>query len=159
MTTTATSPVQLDWAEKDGLVVVTPSDGDRFGIKVQRAIEILQQAARAEEFGHQFNLLLRVLAEWLKGRTDVDRAYLTQRDGALAFVVIRSSCEYDDGFEDALSDLDYSIANDTDLNLIKMNALGLPLASDGAVGSFLDESFTLAYVAHGNRSGSHSISQ
>jgi hypothetical protein len=148
--------VQLDWAMKDGVITVTPKDQDRFCIKVHKAIEILQQASRAEEFTRQFNLLLRTLATWIKDRDDVDRAYLTHRDGALAFVVMRTSCVYDDAFEDALSEMDFQTANDADLNLIKMDAIGLPRASAEAVSSFLDQSFTLEYAGHGDRGGSHS---
>ena len=157
--TTSSSVVQLRWDMKDGLVVVTPQDEDRFCIKVGRAIEILQQAGHAEEFKRQFNLLLRVLAEWLKDRDDIKRAYLTHRDGALAFVVIRESPQYDDDFEDALSDLDYEIANDADLDLIKIDAIALPCVSDTAVSSFLDPGFMLEYAGHGKGSGSHSAGQ
>jgi hypothetical protein len=156
MTSVQTTALLLDWESADGLVTVTPKDQDRFSIKVRRAIEILQQTQRAEEFARQFNLLLRMLAEWLQGRSDVERAYLTHRDGALAFVVMRAFCEYDDAFEDSLSEVDYQIANDADLNLIKMDAVGLPLASDNAVSSFLDPNFTLEYVGHGDRSRPHS---
>ena len=38
--------VQLDWSEKDGVVVVTAKDQDRFCIKLHKAIEILQQASQ-----------------------------------------------------------------------------------------------------------------
>ena len=157
--TTSSSVVRLRWDMKDGLVVVTPQDEDRFSIKVGRAIEILQQANRADEFKQQFKILLRVLAEWLKDQVDVGRAYLTHRDGALAFVVIRKSREYDDEFEDSLSNLDYEIANDADLNLIKIDGIALPSVSDTAASSFLDPEFTLEYVGHGKRSGSYSAGQ
>ena len=140
---------------KGGNVIVTPRDQDRFVIKVQRAIELLQQASQAEKFQRQFNLLLRVLAEWLRGRTDIERAYLTHRDGALAFVVVRKSVQYDDDFEDQISAVDFLIANDPDLDLIKMDAIGLPMASESAVSSFLDPGFVLQFD-HGDGSGSHS---
>jgi hypothetical protein len=144
---------------KDGLVTVTPRDQDRFVIKVRRAIEILRQAARAEQFERQFTLLLRILAQWLEERTDIERAYLTHREGALAFVVVRNSSESDEECADALSDLDFRIANDPDLDLIKMDAIALPLASDSTVSSFLDPSFVFEYIGHGNRSGSPGASQ
>ena len=151
--------LRLHWDMRDQLLVIVPEDEDRFGIKVGRAIEILQEASRAEEFRSQFGLLLRILAEWLRQRTDIGRAYLTHRDGALAFVVIRKSSRYDGGFEDALSDLDYEIANDTDLNLIKMDAIGLPCVSDTAASSFLDPGFALEFAGHGEGSGPHSAGQ
>ena len=159
MASVASDIVQLRWDTRDGLLTVTPEDEDRFSIKVGRAIELLQQANRAEEFQQQFTLLLRLLAQWLQDRSDTERAFLTQRDGALAFVVVRASSEYDDDFEDALSDLDFGIANDADLNLVTLDAIGLPLASDSAVSSFLDPTFTLEYIDHGDGSRSHSSGQ
>ena len=157
--TTSPSIVRLHWAMEGGEVLVTPEDEDRFCIKVQRAIDILQMAHQAEAFTRQFNLLLRMLALWLQDRSAVRQAFLTQRDGALAFVVIREAVEYDDEFEDELSDLDYEIANDADLNLIKMDAMALPSVSDAAATSFLDPAFALQYVGHGDRSGPHSAGE
>lgn len=157
--TTAADLVQhLQWNE-EGLVLVTAADEDRFAIKVRRAVEILQQAGRREEFRDQFKLLLGVLAGWLKDRSDIERAFLTQRDGAFSFVVMRSVCEYDDDFEDELSTIDFHIANDTDLNLIKMDAIALPPVSDAAVRSFLDPDFVMEYATHGNRSRSSEASE
>ena len=159
MATSTTGTVQLRWDMKDGLVVVTPEDQDRFVIKLRRAIEMLQQGDHADKFSHQFSLLLRLLAEWLTDRSDIERAFLTYRDGSLSFVVVRSLCKYDDDFEDALSDLDFDIASDADLNLIKMDAIALPPASETALRSFLDPEFTFEYVAHGHGIGSHSAGQ
>lgn len=144
--TTATSVVHLRWDE-GGLVTVHPEDESRFVVKIHRAIEILQQAGREEEFRDQFELLLQILAGWLKQRSDIARAFLTHRDGVLAFVVVRTSREYDDAFEDELSDLDFKIANDPDLKLIKMDAIALPPASEAAIGSFLDPEFSMEYSA------------
>jgi hypothetical protein len=152
--------VQLDWVMKDGTVTVTPREQDRFVLKMRRAIEILQQAGEAERFHDQFNLLLRMLAEWLRSHQDaVAKAYLTDRDGALAFVVVRTSCEYDDDFEDVVSELDFRVANDPDLNLLKMDVIALPLATDAAITSFIDPGFVFEYVGNGNRSGSHSAGE
>ncbi len=154
-----TSVVRLDWAMKDGNVVVTPSDESRFLIKVRRAIDILQQAEKADRFGDQFKLLLRTLAEWINGRSGISKTLLTDRDGALAFIVVRDSCQYDDDFEDAISDLDYRIANDPDLDLIKMDVIALPLSSDAAVSSFVNPAFSFQYVGHGDGSRSSSAGQ
>ncbi len=148
--TLRSSVLQLDWRMENGLVTVTPMDQSRFVIKVRRAVEILQQADRAELFGRQFDVLLSSLAQWLQDRRDIAFAFLTQRDGALAFVVVRTDSKFDDQFEDALSDLDYQIANDPDLNLVKMDAIGLPFVSRDAVNSFLDDTFALEF-SHGER--------
>ena len=142
--------VQLDWNLENGLVTVVPRDRDRFCIRVRRAIEVLQQASRADSFTEQFNLLLRTLAKWINDTTGIAKAYLTLRDGALAFVVMRESSEYDDDFEDSLSELDYRISRDRDLSLITMDAMALPLSSEDAACSFIDDGFAFAYVKHGD---------
>ncbi len=107
-------------------------------------------ASQADSFTAQFNLLLRTLAKWINDTSGIARAYLTLRDGTLAFVVIRESSEYDDEFEDALSELDFRISKDPDLGLIKIDAMALPSASEASVSSFLDEGFVFEYVWHGN---------
>lgn len=145
---------QLRWND-EGVVIVTPEDEDRFGVKLHRAIEVLRQASHADEFKRQFKLLLSVLARWLKDRSDIDQAWLTHRDGVLVFVVVRTSCECDDDFEDALSSLDFSVANDPDLDKIKMDAITLPPASESAISSFLAPDFAIEY--NGNKSESHSV--
>jgi hypothetical protein len=157
--TAESSVVRLEWSLKDGDVVVTPCDQDRFILRRNRAIAILQQGAEVEKFGHQFNILLRTLAEWLKNRSEISKAYLTDRDGALAFVVVRKVCRYDDAFEDIISELDYRVANDPDLDLIKMDIIALPLASDNAISSFINPGFSFQYVGHGDGSGSYSTGQ
>ncbi len=148
--TSRSSVLQLDWRMENGLITVTPMDQSRFVIKVRRAVEILQQADRVELFEKQFDVLLTSLAQWLEQRSDIAFAFLTQREGALAFVVVRTDSKFDDQFEDSLSDLDYRIANDPDLNLLKMDAIGLPLVSRDAVNSFLDDAFALEF-SHGER--------
>lgn len=153
------SVVRLDWSLKGGNMVVTPRDQDRFVIKVNRAIAILQQGAETERFSQQFNLLLRMLAEWLGKRQEIAKAYLTDRDGALAFVVVRDSCRYDDDFEDEISELDFRLANDPDLDLITLDVIALPLAGEDAVSSFVNPGFAFEYVGNGNRSGSYSPGQ
>lgn len=145
MARSSTNCVQLNWINRDGNITVTPVDEDRFTIKVGRAIELLNLAKQQESFQNQLQLLLRILADWLSERDGVRQAHVTIRDGALTFVVVRATAEYDEAFEDALSELDISIANDVDLNLVKMNALCLPDASDASIATFLDPSFLLTY--------------
>ena len=133
--------VQLDWADAGGVITVTPRNQDRFTIKVRRAVEILRQSGQESAFREQFRLLLSSLVEWLKDNVGVNSAYVTIRDGALAFVVVREECAYNEEFEDSLSLLDENIAADPDLDLIQLNALTLPGVSDEALGTFLDLDF------------------
>ena len=146
--------IQLDWTVEDGVVTVTPRDEDRFTIRLRTAIEILHRADKELQFQGQFTLLLKQLAGWLRDRADLRDAYVTVRDGSLAFVVVRKSCEYEAKFEDELSELDVQIANDPDLSLINLHAMALPDVSESALSSFLDTRFTLCY-SHGSGTGPH----
>ncbi|MGD0900787.1 MAG: hypothetical protein ABR915_23385 [Thermoguttaceae bacterium] len=130
-------------------------------MKVKRAIEILQLVGvQFEIFSDQFALLLRVLAEWINDHRDaILAAYLTGRDGALVFVIVRNRCEFDDAFEDLVSDLDFRVANDSDLGFIRMDAIALPLASQAAVASFIDPRFVLEFSGDGIRNRSYSPGQ
>jgi hypothetical protein len=144
------------------MVTVTPRDADRYAIKMQRAIELLQVGQKIEQFNQQFQLLQNILADWLRQRDDILGAYITFRDGLLAFVVVRNVVRYDEQFEDSLSELDMSIANDVDLDLIRLRTISLPCVSDDALTSFLDSSFSLSLPhgqGQGQGAGSHSTGQ
>lgn len=149
MSIATTTAVQLDWSIEDGVVTVIPRNEDRFCIQMRRAAEILQQFEHNDKLNIQFQLLFKELGAWLGQCDNIDRAFLTQRDRSIAFVVVRSVTGYDDDFEDKLSDLDYRIANDPDLDLISLDMIALPLVSEEALGSFLDPHFSIE-LAHGD---------
>jgi hypothetical protein len=142
---------QLEWSEQDGTIVVVPQNQTRFKLKLNRAVEILQQAHNEAKFAIQFELLLTLLARWIKGRVDIRDAFVTIRDSALLFIVVRAECEYDEQFEDELSRLDIEIANDVDLDLIGMDVLALPPVSADALESFLNKDFTARYARAAER--------
>ena len=143
---TAIQPVELDWYSEDETVRVIPRDQQRFEVQKDSAIEFLRVAHRSAQFEKQLALLLGNLATWIRDhRADVRDAYLTLQDGALAFIVVRQAPRYDATFEDALTDLDFTIANDASLSLIKLNAVALPPVSEEALLSFLDTRFVLSY--------------
>lgn len=144
------TPIQLLWHQKDGVIVVTPSDQDRFLVKVGKAIELLRQDKRRELFEKQFDLLVRQLAAWLERHSQkVDHAFLTAGESVLRFIVVRKETRFDSELTDALSDLSVAIANDPDLDLVKLSARALPQVSEEALQSFLDSSFTIEI--HGQR--------
>jgi hypothetical protein len=140
------------------MLTITPQDEERFSIRLNRAIEVLRRASAADRVGDQIKLLLRILAEWLQKRDDIEAAYITVRDGALCLLLIRNEVRYSEAFEDAVSELDIAIASDVDLDLIRLNVMELPHASDEAVASFLDPEFSIKYV-HGDGTGPHSAGQ
>ena len=143
--------IRLNWANQNGDILVTPSDSDRFCVKVGKAIEILRQHDRESQFGRQFTLLVKRLAEWLDANAKWSRAFLTAGEGRLRFVVMRSEVLHDDETTDALSDLELEIANDQDLALIKVNTTALPLVCEDALQSFLDSDFCMEYNGDGAR--------
>lgn len=148
----STAVMQLTWKQRDGSLVVTPSDQDRFMVKIGKAIEILRLHQRAEQFSSQFNLLLKRLAQWLEERAGTwERAFLTAGESTLRFIVVRKQVRVDEETTDALSDLGVEIANDPDFDLIKLSTRALPLASNEALESFLDSSFTIEFNGDGTR--------
>jgi hypothetical protein len=142
------NPVELDWFAEDEVVRVTPRNQQRFDIQKDRAIEILQRAKESGRFQQQFSLLLNRLAEWLAPRqAKVSQAIVTLQDGTLVFLLVRKEAKYDEGFQDELAELDFDIANDPDLDLIKLKTLALPNVSGEALRSFLDERLILSYAS------------
>jgi hypothetical protein len=139
----ADSAVLIDWYAEDDVVRVTPRNQQRFEVQKDHAIHVLQLASHAES---QIKFLMSVLAEWVEQHLgNVEKACLTIRDDRFAFLVISHQVECDDDLEDAVSDLDFDIANDPNLDLIRLNAMVLPPASDDARNSFLDNRFMLVY--------------
>ncbi len=154
--------IELDWFAVDGdeVVVVTPRDLKRFEVQIDRAIEILQLVKEADRFNKQFKLLLDKLASWLKLHTDkVAFAHMTLQDGTLAFVVVRRKATYDESLQDDLADLDIEVANDGDLDLIKMSTLALPNVGEPSILSFLDKRLILTYSTDGKSRIPHSTGE
>lgn len=142
-TSTNQNVIELDWYEADDVVKVTPRNLRRFQIQKDRAINLLSKAAGASL---QLDFLLDKLGCWCKKNSQkLSRAFLTIRDERFAFIAISISTACDDDLEDSVSELDFELANDSDLDLIKLNAFVLPPTSDEAVTSFLDNRFQLVY--------------
>lgn len=137
------SIVEIDWYEDGDLIKVNPRSQQRFEIHKIRAIKLLEDAVGAAS---QLDFLLQKLGQWnAQNREKLSRAYLTVRDDRFAFLAISRISSSDDDLEDSISDLDFELANDPDLNLIKLNTLVLPPTSDEAIDVFLDNRFKLVY--------------
>jgi hypothetical protein len=50
---------------------------------------------------------------------------------------VQKSEAFNQELEEALTDLDVAIAQDEEFNLIRLNILALPMASEESIGSFL----------------------
>ncbi len=139
--------IELRLKRHDGDETFEPDDPVRFRIQRQKAIELLRLMDSADQFKTQFNLLLGVLGQWIrKNQENVQDAYVTMQGELLVFLVVRRDTEYNSEFEDHLTDLEFEVANDTDLNLITLDTLSLPPTSEEALRSFVDESLLLRYV-------------
>jgi hypothetical protein len=109
-------------------------------------MKFLQLAAESEQFEQQLDFLLKELASWLTPRSpEIKGAYITIIEGVLSFVVIPNQVKYDADFDDQLATLDYNIAHDQDLNLIRLNTLLVPPVEGHALAQFLHEDFALEY--------------
>ena len=138
--------VELDWYADNDIVHVIPRNQKRFDIQKDRAIQILQRESNKDQFHQQFSLLLDRLAEWIRVHQDkIAHAILTLHEGSLAFVVVHKTARYDEHFQDDLADLDVNIANDPDLDILKMKTLALPHVTGEALRSFLDTRLVLSY--------------
>ena len=144
---TASNAIEVDWFGEAEIIEVNPRDQQRFQIQKDRAISLLQLATNADA---QLALLRRKLGEWMRTHSSsIKTAFLTLRDHRFSFVVISRTPLCNDELEDAVSDVDLQIANDPDLDAVKMNAIVLPPASIEAIGSFLDNRFLLEYRVRG----------
>jgi len=139
--------LHLDCRQRDGTVVVTPADQDRFALTVEEAVKACRAYEQASAFRHQFQILLRMLADWIgQHRDQVAEAYVTVRDAGLLFLVVKKVPQYDDALEDQLTELDLAVAQDPNLDLIRLSVLAVPPASQEAIDSFLASGFTLQYA-------------
>lgn len=137
--TTNSGVVQLNYAQKDQTVTVTPENEDRFAIRVEEAILACQLAQKEQLFRRQLDHLWKVLAAWLHRRDDVSKAYFAYRDRGWNFIVIKQSVEYNPVLDDQLSELDLALHRDVDLDLIRIEVMALPPVSDEALQSFVDK--------------------
>jgi hypothetical protein len=119
----------------------------RFSIQKDRAIEALRVAKDGEQFSLQFELLLyEKLARWIKERSESIRAaFVTIRDNFLVFVVVQADIAYNETLQDDLADLEFAIAQDADLDLVRLRTVMLPPVDDESLGSFLDPRMLIKY--------------
>ena len=140
--------IQLDVSNVGGRVTVTPPSGDRFVLRMDEAISACmasQSPNVAEHDRTRFRILLDKLGAWVVTRKDVRDAFLTARDGKFAFVVVQAGKEYDRDLEDALSALDFDIANDHDIRFC-VEVMALPNAPERSLRAFLMDGATLRFA-------------
>lgn len=131
------SAIQLRFGENDR-VVVTPENEDRFALTMDEAVKACRAWESHQRFERQFRILIDVLKEWVQRHHDrVSQAHVTIRDGGLLFLVVMRKSHHDETLDESLTELDIEIANDPDLDLIRLSVLAIPNASEDNIASFL----------------------
>ena len=112
--------------------------GDPFMLTAQAAVRACQAIDQTEAFTAQFVRLHDKLAAWINAHdAHIVRAFLTAHDNAILLLLVQKTEAFDQKLIDALADLDIAVAQDDEYNLIRLNVLALPLASDEAIQPFL----------------------
>lgn len=139
--------VRLNFREKDCQVIVIPDDNDLFCTTVDKAIKACKAYDEMTRCSEQFKTMLcEKLASWIKNHKDnIEQAFVTVTESGALFLVVRKSMKFDREFTYALADLDMKIAQDPELNLIKLSVLSLPHSSEEEYGTFLNPSSTFQY--------------
>lgn len=96
-----------------------------------RLEEIAANACRASKkldvFTAQFERLLNVLRNWLgEHRESIKAAHLTVRERDLLFVAVQKDARFNAELADLLTDLDISIAEAPEFDLIDLEVLAVP---------------------------------
>ena len=140
------SAVVIDWYSDAEFVHVVGKRQHRFEIHKDRAIEVLQVAHQRDLFSHQLKLAFATIQEWMDLHEDlVCTCFLTLRDSHLLLIVVPTQVECSDDLEDLVSDLDLKIASDAAMDLLKLNTIVLPYASEESMKSFFDERCLMAF--------------
>ncbi len=135
--------IQLD-ARDGGTVTVTPTDEDRFNLRVSEAISACKKWVADAQEKQRFSMLLKRLQAWVLERSDLRDAFLTLRETGLLFLAVKKTARYDDALEDALSALDVELANDQDIRF-EIDVMALPPVTEESMQSFLSPVLTLRF--------------
>ena len=140
----ARGTVVVDWYDDRETVTIVPRDQVRFEVHKDYAIEVLRLADRRERFGAQLNLLLRTLAEWIRGQNGtVDQGYLTLNGSRLEFVAIAAGGADRDDTHDSLSDLSLDVYQDPALDLVTIQTMLLPAVNAEQLQGLLDDQLAI----------------
>jgi len=142
-------PIRLCFEEGKREVVITPEDQDRFMTTVNAVIEACKAQEDEKRFCFQFMSLLRdPLARWIKEHADaIHSAYLTIREpGILFLVALRPEKANDSDLEDSLTELDVSVANDPNYDLVSMSVFSLPYVNEESLLQFLNPKLALRHA-------------
>lgn len=119
-------------------VTVHPEDGDLFSLIKQMIARSGQITHQIETFESQPAALRSELEAWASQRVDAVReVFLVLKGDHFQFLVVLKGTVHDDALEDALTDLDLSVAQNPDFDLINLSVLALPAFAEDVIRSFL----------------------
>lgn len=145
------SVIPLIEGEHDGVQVVR-LEGDRFILTAQQAINALSLASQAARFQSQFTELLERLYVWVDSRrTKISAAYISiSRDG-ITLLIVQRGVAADFELEDELVDLDISIANEGEFDLVPFNTLLVPRVGTDVLKTFLSSGTIISHQVNAER--------
>lgn len=137
MITTRHPAIHLHYSDTNQQVVID-DEGGKLVTTVAAAIDACKAAGKEQEFWRQFSEMQDKLSRWLVSQRDlIEEAYITVRDSAILFLAVQKSPAFNPDLEDSLTGIDLQIAQDKDLDLIRLNVLAIPKVSKPAVDSLL----------------------
>ncbi len=150
---TSQEPIWLDWVNHERPVVVSPSNQDKFVLKMRDAVEAciaydpMRKTENAiDEITAAILGLLELLGKWSEDHHgSITNAFLTLRDGRLLFLVVMRETEYNKGLEDDLTSLDLKIAHSKHFEKIPLSVQALPACKKVTFRAFLNPVLTFKY--------------
>ena len=134
--------VKLSWDDTRSLCYKT--EDSHIGVTtVQQAVNRLQFADHLLDLISHLEDVKDSLAKWsFEHRDKIEKAFLTLQDNRFLFLVITKAINFDDNFEDELSDLDIDIAKKKGESLLHLSVQALPHCGEEQYGSFLNPQMT-----------------
>ena len=121
-------------------VTIHSQDGDLFALTKQMIARAGRIAAGIEAFDNQLTALRAELEGWAAQRADlIDQVFLALKGDQFLFLVVLKGKAYNGIFEDDLTELDMSIAQNPDYDLIPLSVLALPACAEDVIRSFLPD--------------------
>lgn len=130
--------VKLSWDDTRSLCYKT--EDSHIGVTtVQQAVSRLQFADFVLDSISYLEDVKESLRTWVFAHKDkIETAFLTLQDQHFLFLVITKATNFDDNFEDELSDLDIDIAKKKGESLLHLSVQALPNCGEEQYGSFLN---------------------
>lgn len=139
--------------KKEGFIALSTEDPRQVVYKIdnhigftsaKEAVFAIHKHETLKDEIYSFRELEEYLLKWLKcNKMDFDKAILTIRDNRYLLLVINNSIDFNEVFEDKLSDLDIEIASK--FESIKCDIQSLPKCLEDNYAAFCDPNWMLVY--------------